>query len=184
MQDEKRRPLAMLARTPTDVLWVMMHMKIELEPIGYVRSPEKTSRRGRFDHVEAEIVLDADLAEGLVGLEEFSHLEVIYAMHRPAPRIDRAELKLRVHPRGHRELPAVGLFATRSPSRPNRIGLSLCEILSIEGSTIRVRGLDALDGSPVLDIKAPTLDHCRKASEVRLAAWMYALGERDAAGEW
>ncbi len=157
---------------------------IELRPIGVVRSPEKESRKGSFDDVEAEILLDEDLVEGLEGLDEFSHIEVVFAMHLPSPRTERGSLKFRVHPRGHRFLPAVGLFATRSPSRPNRIGSTLCELLEVENNTIRVRGLDALDGSPVLDIKAPTLKHAEKYEEMRFAEWMHQLAERDRRGEW
>jgi tRNA-Thr(GGU) m(6)t(6)A37 methyltransferase TsaA len=157
---------------------------ITLTPIGVVRSPEKESRKGRFDQVEAEIVIDQELAEGLEGLEEFSHLEVIFALHLPEPTIERDQLGLKVHPRGHREIPAVGLFATRSPNRPNRIGLTLCQILGIEGNVIRVRGLDALDGSPVLDLKAPSLSSAETFGEMRFAGWMYQLRERDRRGEW
>lgn len=158
--------------------------KIELQPIGIVRSPEKLSRKGSFEGVEAEIVVDEDLAEGLVGLDEFSHVEVLYAMHLPSPTMERSSSKLLVHPRGHRHLPAVGLFATRSPSRPNRIGSTLCELLEVESNIVRVRGLDALDGSPVLDLKAPTLTHAAKYRGMRFAGWMQRLAERDRRGEW
>ena len=86
---------------------------ITYTPVGVVRSPEKLSRKGRFDQVEAEVVVDEDLTDGLVGLEEFSHIEVIFAIHQPEPTIERERLGLSVHPRGDPDLPAVGLFATR-----------------------------------------------------------------------
>ena len=161
-----------------------MTTMIEFEPIGYVRSPEKISRAGHFDQVEAEIIIDEDLAEGLRGLDEFSHVEVIYVIHLPQPRIPREQLRLRVHPRGHRELPAVGLFASRSPNRPNRLGLTLCRLLAVEGNIVRVRGLDALDGSPVLDLKAPAMGYFGQLPQMRFAEWMLRLRERDERGEW
>ncbi len=147
-------------------------MKIELEPIGYVRSPEKHSRNGSFEHVAAEIVLKPELAEAVEGLDEFSHLEVIYFMHIPD---GRTGWKSKVHPRGHKELPSVGLFATRSPHRPNRIGLTLCELLAIDGSLLRVRGLDALDGSPVLDIKGPSRTQYSGGLQMRFPHWTETL---------
>lgn len=159
-------------------------MDITYTPIGYVRSPEKESRKGTFAGVEAEIVVDEDLTGGLVGLEEFSHVEVIFVMHQPEPTIERDQLNLAVHPRGHREIPAVGLFATRSPNRPNRIGVTPCELLGVEGNVIRVRGLDALDGSPVLDLKAPVLQYYERYPEMRFARWMHRLKELDQRGEW
>jgi conserved hypothetical protein TIGR00104 len=85
--------------------------------------------------------------EGLDGLEEYSHIIVVYWMHKA----DRAVLKAR--PWGVERYPLVGIFATRSPHRPNPIGITVAELVSIEKPIIRVRGLDALTGTPVLDIK-------------------------------
>ena len=147
---------------------------IGLEPIGHVKSPEKRSRRGDFDEVISEIILREDLAPGLEGLGEFSHLEVIFYMHLPDEGRAR---RLKTHPKGCTQLPEVGLFATRSPHRPNRIGLTLCRILSIHGNVIKVKGLDALDGSPILDIRAPSLRYYSKFPEMKFADWMFKLKE-------
>ena len=119
----------------------------------------------------ARVELDARFEPHLDGLAEFSHAVVVYWMHRSRPE-DRQVA--RVHPRARADLPLVGVFATRSQYRPNPLGLTVVEVLQIEGATLIVRGLDALDGSPVLDIKsyAPILDD-RPAS--RHPAWVDVL---------
>lgn len=123
---------------------------VTFEPIGYVRSPFKEGRPPSWDEVISEIVISPELAEGLEGLEGFSHIQVLFWLHR----IGRREgPPLKVHPRKRRDLPLVGLFATRSPNRPNSIGLTTVELLKREENMLTVRGLDALDGTPVLDIK-------------------------------
>jgi tRNA-Thr(GGU) m(6)t(6)A37 methyltransferase TsaA len=122
----------------------------EMRPIGYVRSPYQETKqvpRGRGAKHEAEGVLDIlpEFEEGLTDIEGFSHLFVIWVFDRSegfalmgTPPCDT---------RSH------GVFATRSPYRPNPIGLTVVELLSREGSKLRVRGVDMLDGTPILDIK-------------------------------
>ena len=141
---------------------------VVFQPIGYVKSPEKQSRRGSFSHVVSKIVLDQKFTVALEGLIEFSHIEVIYFMHMLE---SSRGWKPKVRPMGLQRLAEVGLFATRSPNRPNGIGLTLCELLSIENNTLTVRGLDALDGSPVLDIKGPSRRYYRNARNIRFPAW-------------
>jgi len=97
--------------------------------------------------VEAELVIGDTVSEGLDGIQVGDKLFVLYWLHM-------AERKtLRVHPRGDPAVPKKGVFATRSPDRPNPIGLCLVDVLGIEGSVIKVRGLDAVDGTPVIDLK-------------------------------
>ena len=88
--------------------------------------------------------------DALQGLETFSHIVVVYHFHRVAP--DKIETGAR-HPRNNPALPAVGIFAQRGKNRPNRLGVSVCRILGVNGLTIEVEGLDAIDGTPILDIK-------------------------------
>lgn len=146
--------------------------EVVFQPIGYVKSPEKKSRRGSFRHVVSEIVLVEKLAVALQGLNEFSHIEVIYFMHM----LDSCRgWKPKVRPMGLQQLAEVGLFATRSPNRPNGIGLTLCELLSIEKSTLTVRGLDALDGSPVLDIKGPSRRYYLNSQNMKFPGWTEIL---------
>ncbi len=124
---------------------------IEMRPIGWVRSPFADTAaipkgKGAEHHAEGTIELRPDLAPGLADIEGFSHLFVIWVFHRSAG----SELcgMVPLDPtRPH------GVFASRSPRRPNPIGLTVVELLGREGATLRVRGLDMLDGTPVLDLK-------------------------------
>lgn len=121
--------------------------KIEIRPIGVVKrtsSDEDVKDR----NLVSQIVLTKGLSKALDGIEDFSHIFVIFWMHK----ISNAEKKL-VHLGGKPELPPVGIFATRAPIRPNPIGLTLVELVKRKHNVLWVRGLDALDGTPVLDIK-------------------------------
>ncbi len=123
---------------------------VTFEPIGYVRNEFKERPTQGWGEVVSEIILGDDQTEGLEGLEGFSHIQVLFWLHRV--RKD-GKLPLKIHPMGREELPLVGLFATRSPHRPNPIGLTTVELLKREGNVLTVAGLDAEDGTPVLDIK-------------------------------
>jgi len=121
------------------------------KPIGIVvegleRPSDRGVGRSRFEAVSTIRVFD-EFASGLDGLEDYSHIIVVYWMH------EAGEVRLRVKPWGVEEYPEVGVFATRSPNRPNPIGITVVELLSIEKPIIKVRGLDAWTGTPVLDIK-------------------------------
>ena len=97
----------------------------------------------------SEIVIDTSLTEALDGLEGFSHIIVLYWLHRA----NSAGVPLKIHPRDRQERPLRGIFATRTPNRPNRIGKATVRLLQRQGNILKVQGLDALDGSPVIDIK-------------------------------
>lgn len=138
-----------------------------LEPIGVVRNKATRGRVNR-DKIVSNIIINPELAEGLTGLTEFSHLRVLVWMHRIDPDERSA---LWVHPRGRHDVPMVGVFAGRGPARPNPIGLTTVKLLKIEGNILTVAGLDAYSGTPVLDIKphVPRLD-CPEAAHI--AKWM------------
>jgi tRNA-Thr(GGU) m(6)t(6)A37 methyltransferase TsaA len=119
-----------------------MHISYQIFPIGVVHNQE--------DAVWIDIY--ADFTEGLVGLEQFSHIHVLYWFHQNDTREKRRMLQ--VHPCGNQNNPLTGVFATHSPARPNLVALTRCQILSIENNRIRIDAIDALDGSPVIDIKA------------------------------
>ena len=125
--------------------------EITFKPIGRVRNPVNKSMDASFDWsvIESEIVLDKKYSAYTSGLENFSHLLVIFWMHRPRKK----NLVPLVHPMGDKTRPLTGLFASRSPHRPNPVGLKLSNLLSVKGNVIRVKGLDAINGSPVVDIK-------------------------------
>jgi len=130
-----------------------------VRPIGVVRSvlkdPADAPKQGALTGQEAEIVVDPAYLPALEGLDRGrGKIIVICWMHFA----DRGRLK--VHPRDQEELPERGVFSTRSPHRPNPVSLHTVTLLSIEGNVLRVRGMDAIDGTPVVDIKShsPELD--------------------------
>jgi len=119
-----------------------------IRPVGIVRSSITVPvDPDIFRGMESTIVIAPDYSEAMEGLEEEKCILVLFRFHlsRDCP--------MKVHPRGDPARPKRGVFATCSPARPNFIGVSKCEVLKIEGLSLRVRGLDAIDGSPVLDIK-------------------------------
>lgn len=126
-------------------------MTFDLTPIGVVRSPRKDLTDDFWGKVDAEIVLAEHLAaEAFAGLDDFSHVEVIFLMDRVDPA--KVETGAR-HPRERMDWPLVGIFAQRGKARPNRIGLTRGTIVKVDGRVLTVRGLDAIDGTPVLDVK-------------------------------
>ena len=102
-----------------------------------------------WDEVKSRLVFREEFVDGLYRLGHFDHILVIFGFHR------KRGVKLRVHPRHDPSKPLVGVFASRSPRRPNRLGLTRAKLLRIRGNVVTVQGLDAYDGSPVYDIKPP-----------------------------
>ena len=126
------------ARTP-------MHLKA----IGIVQNEIKQPSLQNYKEVISDIIVDDSLTEALDGLEGFSHIIVLYWLHRVKSR----PIQTKVYPMGSRHRPLVGLFATRSPNRPNPIGKTTVRLLQRQGNRLKVEGLDAIDGTPVIDIK-------------------------------
>jgi formylmethanofuran dehydrogenase subunit E len=127
--------------------------QITLTPIGHVRrdTPAPAGAGAFIDPAApARLVILPDFAAGLDGIEAYSHLIVLCWFDR-ATRPDRLDAP--IHPEGRADLPSVGLFATRSPHRPNPIALATPRLLSRDGHTLTVSGLDAWDGTPILDLK-------------------------------
>ena len=143
--------------------------KIELKPIGFVKT-KSVGKEVRDKGNVSEIVFREYLEEALDGIEDFSHMFVIFWMHEISKE-DRRTMK--VHPRGRRDMPLLGAFATRTPHRPNPIGLTLVELLEVEGNVVTVRGLDAFDGTPVLDIKP--FDHWDVPEDASVPEWWMKL---------
>ena len=153
-----------------------MNSEITMRPIGWVRGGRLEAIDDDWGKVEAQIVLDPAQfqPEALLGLETFSHLEVVFHFHA-APT---AEIVTGVsHPRGRKDWPLQGIFAQRGKGRPNRIGVTVCEILAVEGPSLRVRGLDAIDGTPILDIK-PLVSGFLPRGEIREPAWAVEIMKR------
>jgi tRNA (adenine37-N6)-methyltransferase len=114
----------------------------QIFPVGFIRKKDAT----------VLIEIDKKYNIALLGLEQFSHINVLYWFHQNDTPESRNTMQ--VHPCGIKTNPLTGVFATHSPHRPNLIALSLCKILSIDGTIIKIDKIDALDGSPVIDIKS------------------------------
>lgn len=153
-------------------------MKIEVVPIGYVRTSRTDPIDDDWDAETTSITLDPSrfTSEALLGLDSFSHVEVVYWFHHP----DAATPTLGArHPRGRRDWPLVGIFAQRGKNRPNRIGLTIARILRIDGTILYLSGLDAIDGTPVLDLK-PWMSGFAPRGDIREPQWSHQL----MAGYW
>lgn len=146
----------------------------QVKPVGWVVSSVKRDRDDSWKEVAAEIHLDESQfgPESLSGLEEFSHVEVLFLFDQLSE--SDVESKTR-HPRENVKWPKVGIFAQRGRKRPNRIGATICELLGVGGASIRVRGLDAFDGSPVLDIKPVMAEFLPEKGSVRQPRWSREL---------
>lgn len=149
-----------------------MPEEVCLTPIAVVRGGRLAADDDEWGGVESTILLDERFpAAALTGLDEFSHVEVVFVFDRVDPATVQAGAR---RPRGNPAWPEVGIFAQRAKARPNRVGLTTCEIVAVEGREVRVRGLDAIDGTPVLDLK-PFMEEFAPRSEVREPAWAREL---------
>jgi tRNA-Thr(GGU) m(6)t(6)A37 methyltransferase TsaA len=140
--------------------------EITLKAIGTVRSDIKEPARKKAGDIVSEIIIDEALTESLDNLDEFSHIIVIYWIHRsrrPAPR--------KVRPMGNPDHELMGVFATRSPDRPNPVGKSTVRLLEKRDNVLKVQGLDAIDGSPVIDIK-PYIPGYDSPEDAKAPPWM------------
>ena len=145
---------------------------ISLTPIAHVRGGRAQPIDDHWANIEAHIELSERFEpDALAGLETFSHLEVIFRFHLVAPERERTGAR---HPRNRADWPKVGIFAQRGKARPNRLGVSRCRILGVEGRRIHVVGLDAIDGTPVLDLK-PWMQEFAPLGPVRQPPWSQIL---------
>lgn len=148
-------------------------MTIELRPVGWVRGGRLAAEDDAWDAERAAIELDASwlTAEALEGLAAFSHAEIVFQFDR----LPESEVVLTARrPRGNPDWPRVGVFAQRGRNRPNRLGVSVCRIVAVDGLRLEVAGLDAIDGTPVLDIK-PVLAEFLPRGDLRQAVWASEL---------
>jgi tRNA-Thr(GGU) m(6)t(6)A37 methyltransferase TsaA len=119
-----------------------------LKPIGVVKNGI-TETPEDWDKVTSRLIIKNQYLEGLYKVGRFKHLWIIFGFHKSKTTV------LKVHPRHDPSIPLVGVFASCSPTRPNKLGLTLVKLVSVRKNVITVRGLDAFDGSPVFDIKPP-----------------------------
>ncbi len=125
-------------------------MEIAIKPIGTVSSPVRDGVDENWGAVISEIHLEPEFREGLKGLDSFSHVIVVFYMHRSS--FDTSQDLLR-RPQGRAGMPFTGIFAQRAKHRPNPIGITAVKIVEIKNDVVVVQGLDAIDGTPVLDLK-------------------------------
>ena len=124
--------------------------QITLKPVAKVNNDAKEPGIRDWSRVVSELVFETELVNALDGLEDFSHIIVIFWMHLFA---GQERIPLKTHPQMRTELPLVGIFATRSPIRPNPLGIAVAQLLERKGNVLKVKGLDAVDGTPVVDVK-------------------------------
>lgn len=148
-------------------------MPFTIEPVGYVRGGRAEAVDDDWGRSRATIELDTAQfgVEALAGLDDFSHAEIVFLFDRvPEEKIERSSR----HPRGREDWPRVGIFAQRGKNRPNRLGVTVCRVLSVDGCRLRVEGLDAIDGTPVIDIK-PVMREFLPREDVRQPPWVSEL---------
>jgi tRNA (adenine37-N6)-methyltransferase len=147
---------------------------MNFEPIGVVKSPVKEQTDEKWGQVISEIHLNAELAPGLAGLKDFSHVIVVFYMHQakwnPQPDLVR-------RPQGRADMPLLGIFSQRAKHRPNPMGITAVELVEVRVNVVKVKGLDAIDGTPVLDIK-PYFPEYDRPETVKTPAWVAQLMEK------
>lgn len=153
-------------------------MTVTLEPVAVVVGGRKEAEDDDWNKERAVIALDETrfTSEAISGLDAFSHIEVVFHFHQVDE--DKVQTSAR-HPRGNTDWPKIGIFAQRGKGRPNRIGVTVCRLIKIEGTRIEVAGLDAIDGTPILDIK-PYMRDFAPRGEIHEPEWAGEL----MAGYW
>ncbi|GAB1470765.1 SAM-dependent methyltransferase [Chloroflexota bacterium] len=145
---------------------------VTLKPIAVVKSPRFEIGDDNWGDVISIIELDASMPEeALYEIESFSHAEIIYYFHLvPDSKIERGSR----HPRNNTDLPKVGILSQRGKNRPNRLGATIVKVLKREGNQLHVQGLDAINGTPVLDIK-PVMREFLPREKVHQPEWAAEL---------
>ena len=145
---------------------------LSITPIGYVRGGRTQAIDDDWGDSRASIELVENFGvEALFGLVDFSHVEVIFYFDQvPDNKIETGAR----HPRGNTDWPLVGIFAQRGKNRPNRMGLCTCRVVGVDGKVLHVEGLDAINGTPVLDIK-PVMTEFLPRGAIVQPAWVGEL---------
>ena len=148
-------------------------MDFVMNPIGRVSGGRSRPVDDAWGASRAAIELDPAVFDpsAFAGLEQFSHAEIVYVFNQVS---DDEIVSGARHPRGRKDWPKIGIFAQRGKNRPNRIGVTVCRILGVDGLRLELEGLDAIDGTPVLDVK-PFLSGFAPRGEVREPSWAKAI---------
>ncbi|MDO8663758.1 MAG: tRNA (N6-threonylcarbamoyladenosine(37)-N6)-methyltransferase TrmO [Candidatus Wildermuthbacteria bacterium] len=142
--------------------------KIVIQPIGFVKNKVEEPRFGGFAEEISEIILDKKFSQALEGIEGYSHIIIIYWMDKVRDYV------IQHRPQGNPDVPVVGIFACRCPRRPNPIGITTVRLLGRKGNKIKVRGLDILSGTPIIDIK-PYWPQYDKVIKGKIPNWVNKL---------
>jgi len=142
-------------------------MRIKVWPVGTVENGITQNHKFDAEGTVSRIILAPRYGRALDGIESFSHIVVLFWLHKIKSK-EREVVK--VHPRRDISIPLTGVFATRSPVRPNPIGMTVVRLIKKEGKILTVKGLDAIDGTPVLDIK-PHIPESLAQTEIKVASW-------------
>ena len=139
--------------------------------IGYVKTDIEEKMVTNWGNVYSQIEINKELEKGLTGLKDFSHLTIIY-------HLDKAEFSEEKHlcrkPQNREELPSVGIFAQRAKNRPNPLGITTVELMDVKDNIIYVKGLDAINGTPILDIK-PYYPQYDKVENAKIPEWVNVI---------
>lgn len=147
-------------------------MTFTIKPIAYVKNSRQEVKDDNWGSVVSEIELTEDINElALSGISDFTHLDIIFYFDKVTD--DQIQYNTR-HPRNNTEYPKVGIFAQRGKNRPNKLGLTAVELLNHKGRVITVKGLDAIDGTPIIDIK-PIMKEFLPKSEIKQPEWSKSL---------
>jgi tRNA-Thr(GGU) m(6)t(6)A37 methyltransferase TsaA len=148
-----------------------METGIVVKPIGFVRSPVKEGSDENWGDIISEVHLDAEFKDGLKGLQAFSHVIVVFHLHKSS--FNAAQDLVR-RPQGRSDMPMVGIFAQRAKHRPNPLGITAARIVEIKENVLFVQGLDAIDQTPIIDLKpyCPAYD---LRDDARVPDWVNVL---------
>lgn len=147
-------------------------MTFTAQPIAFVHAERTRADDDHWGGTQARIELVPSFEpDALAGLDAFSHVEVLFLFHAVDPSDVATGAR---HPRGNPAWPKIGIFAQRGKGRPNRIGSTICRVVSVEGRTLTVAELDAIDGTPVLDLK-PVMREFLPRGDVRQPDWVAEL---------
>ena len=141
---------------------------IKIKPLGKAKNRVSKPMLPGWKDIETEIVIDKKYAKGLDGIENYSHVVVVYWMSK------EKECHLKHHPQGRADVPFVGIFACRCPQRPNRIAISTVRLLRRFKNRLKVKGLDIVNNTPILDIKPYALQY-DKINKVKIPRWVDKL---------
>ncbi len=142
--------------------------EICLKPIGIVKNRVRKPRFGGFAEETSEIIVDKKFQEALKGIDDYTHLIIVYWMDKVKDYV------LTHRPQDNPKVPIVGIFSCRCPQRPNPIGITTVRLVEHKGNRIKVKGLDILDGTPIIDIK-PYWPQYDKVEKAKIPDWVYKL---------